>query len=86
MCISEFEHRKRFSNFYENKIVVTGGSGFIGSNLVRNLLQNGNSVLNIDPLTYASKGKNLNKISIIIFFSKTNIANEKKNISTFKKF
>ncbi len=78
---------KGFQIFMNNKIVVTGGSGFIGSNLVRNLLQNGNSVLNIDSLTYASKGKNLNKISDKqYFFSKTNIANEKKIYQLLKSF
>lgn len=38
------------------KILVTGGSGFIGSHLIRLLLENNqnHSILNVDCLTYAS--------------------------------
>jgi dTDP-glucose 4,6-dehydratase len=35
------------------KIIVTGGAGFIGSNLVRHLVGQGHHVVNIDKLTYA---------------------------------
>ena len=42
-------------NRKNNNIIVTGGSGFIGTNLILALLQNkNNKVLNIDNLTYAS--------------------------------
>jgi len=35
------------------RIIVTGGAGFIGSNLIHLLLEKGHEVLNIDSLTYA---------------------------------
>jgi len=36
------------------KIIVTGGSGFIGSNLINYLIQKKYFVINIDKLTYSS--------------------------------
>jgi len=35
------------------RILVTGGCGFIGSELVRRLISNGHAVLNLDAMTYA---------------------------------
>lgn len=40
-------------------IVVTGGAGFIGSNLVRFLVGQGDTVVTFDKLTYAGNLKNL---------------------------
>ena len=37
-----------------NKIVVTGGLGFIGSNLVDLLIKRNYFVINIDKISYAS--------------------------------
>jgi len=43
-----------------SKILVTGGAGFIGSNLVRSLVQvHGHEVLNVDALTYAGNPRSL---------------------------
>ncbi len=41
------------------KIVVTGGSGFIGTNFVKLLLSCGHKVLNIDKMTYAANPMSL---------------------------
>ncbi len=41
------------------KIIVTGGAGFIGSALVRRLVKEGHSVLNLDNLTYAGNLKSV---------------------------
>lgn len=44
------------------RYVVTGGAGFIGSNLVRYLIGLGHHVLNIDALTYAGNLQSLSDI------------------------
>jgi dTDP-glucose 4,6-dehydratase len=41
------------------RTLVTGGAGFIGSNLVRLLVTQGHQVLNIDKLTYAGNPRSL---------------------------
>lgn len=42
------------------KILITGGAGFIGSNLIRNLIEETNhSILNLDALTYAGNTHSL---------------------------
>ena len=45
------------------KIIVTGGSGFIGSNLVNYLIKKKYFVINIDKLTYSSNNYNQKKLS-----------------------
>ncbi len=50
-------------NFFKMKnIIVTGGCGFIGSELVRQLVHDGHNILNIDCMTYASNPESLNTI------------------------
>ena len=44
------------------KFVVTGGSGFIGSNLVKFLLSKNYFVINIDKLSYSANPYNLKTI------------------------
>jgi len=70
------------------KVVVTGGAGFIGSNLVKYLLKKKYYVINIDKLSYSANPyniKNLNKNKKYVFF-KTDINNKKKIISILKKY
>ena len=46
------------------RYLVTGGSGFIGSALIRFLIKNKSiKILNIDKLTYASSEESLSEIS-----------------------
>ena len=62
------------------KIIVTGGLGFIASNLIRKLLNNKYKVINIDKISYSSNFynvKNLNKKDNYKFI-KCNIKNKKK--------
>ena len=58
------------------KIIVTGGSGFIGTNLVNFLIKKKYSVINIDKLTYSS-----NKHSNLIRNKKNYNINIVNNIS-----
>ncbi len=44
------------------KILVTGGSGFIGSAVIRLAIKQGFNIVNVDCLTYAANQENLNSI------------------------
>ena len=44
------------------KVIVTGGYGFIGSNLIKYLLKKKYFVINIDKLSYSSNSYNLKNI------------------------
>jgi dTDP-glucose 4,6-dehydratase len=45
------------------RVIVTGGSGFIGSHLIRCLLGAGHQVLNVDKLTYAANPLSLEDVA-----------------------
>ena len=69
------------------KIVITGGSGFIGSNLVNFFLKKKYFVINIDKLSYSGNKYNLNLINKKNYiFIKSDINNKKLIINTLKKF
>ena len=71
-----------------NKIVVTGGLGFIGSNLIDLLIKNGFYVINIDKISYASNFYNTLgfKNNKNYKFLKLNINNKNKIIKIFNKY
>jgi len=71
-----------------NKIVVTGGLGFIGSNLIDLLIKNGFFVINIDKVSYASNFYNTLsfKNNKNYKYLKLNINNKNKLLKIFKKY
>lgn len=78
-----------FSKTKIKNFLITGGAGFIGSCMVRKLIQETNHrVLNVDKLTYAS---NLASLSTIenderYFFEKEDICNHEKMINILEEF
>jgi len=71
------------------KIMITGGCGFIGSNLIRHIIKETNHViLNIDKLTYAGSKSSLNflKNNNRYNFKKIDITNSKKIENIIFKF
>ena len=69
------------------RIIVTGGYGFIGSNLVRMLLEKKYQVLNIDNLKYSSNKYNLIGLNSKYYkFKKIDINNQLALFKTFKNF
>ena len=70
------------------KVIVTGGLGFIGSNLIKILLKKKYFVVNLDKVTYSSNfynTKDFSKNKNYKFF-KVDINNEKKVLQIFKKY
>lgn len=70
------------------KVIVTGGAGFIGSNLVKYLLNKKYFVINIDKLSYSANPynlKNLYKNKNYTFF-KVDLNNKKKIVKILKKY
>ena len=62
------------------KIIVTGGGGFIGGNLIRNLLLSNFKILNLDKITYAA-----DTISLTQFKKFKNYKFEKVDISNYSR-
>ena len=70
-------------------VIITGGSGFIGTNLVKHLINTTNfKILNIDNLTYASNKHSLKSISKSsqYQFLKLDISNPDKLDDIFNNF
>ena len=69
------------------KFVVTGGSGFIGSNLVKFLLNKNYFVINIDKLSYSANPYNLKQVSRSKNYKFFNLdINNKKIYNILKKY
>ena len=69
------------------KVIVTGGSGFIGSNLVKFLLKKKYLVINIDKSSYSANPYNLKKIkkNKNYKYYKVDINNKEKVFQVLKK-
>jgi dTDP-glucose 4,6-dehydratase len=70
-------------------IIITGGAGFIGSAVVRHIIENTNeSVINVDKLTYAGNTESLSLIdkSERYNFVHADICDAKVMADTFEKY
>ena len=82
-------NKKRFLMRKFEKIIVTGGSGFIGSNFILQLLKTKTvkKVINIDSLNYSTVNKYLNLPSNKKYsFINCNINNKESLSKAFKDF
>ena len=69
----------------KKKILITGGAGFIGSEFVRQMCDNGNYLITVvDSLTYAGNINNLSTVMESINFKKIDIRNSKDVDNLFK--
>ena len=55
------------------KIIVTGGLGFIGSNLIELLIKKKYFVINIDKVTYSSNFYNVENLNLLKTISLSNV-------------
>jgi dTDP-glucose 4,6-dehydratase len=70
-----------------NKIIITGGSGFIGSNLINFFLKKKYFVINIDKLAYSGNNYNLDYIGKKNYvFVKSDINNRNSIVKIIKKY
>ena len=72
----------------KKKFLITGGSGFIGSAVIRFLIRNNCQILNVDKLTYASNPKALKEVegSTNYSFLHADICDEQKISEVFNSF
>lgn len=70
------------------KFLVTGGAGFIGSCFILQRIANGDSVLNLDKLTYAGNPENLSSIADHpnYYFVQGDIADKSSTAKIFRDF
>jgi dTDP-glucose 4,6-dehydratase len=67
-------------------IVVTGGLGFIGSNLIELLLKKKYKVINVDKITYSSSFYNTSSFKKNYIFCRCDLNDKKKLNSIFTKY
>ena len=70
----------------KKKIIVTGGLGFIGSNLIDLLIKKKYHVINVDCATYSSNPYNTKDFKNNYKFIKCNINNQKKILGLLVKY
>ncbi|WP_440651428.1 dTDP-glucose 4,6-dehydratase [Candidatus Pelagibacter sp. HIMB1495] len=70
----------------KNKVLVTGGLGFIGSNLIDLLIKKKKYVINLDKVTYASNSYNVKNVknNKNYKFYKVDIGDQKKVLNILK--